>query len=30
MKIGIFTDTYAPKINGIVTVLRMMTLELVR
>lgn len=30
MKIGIFTDTYTPEINGVVTVLEMMTRELNR
>ena len=30
MKIGIFTDTYVPEINGVVSVLEMMTRELGR
>ncbi|MDO8568457.1 MAG: glycosyltransferase [Dehalococcoidales bacterium] len=30
MRIGLFTDTYIPEVNGIVTVLRMMTRELMR
>jgi 1,2-diacylglycerol 3-alpha-glucosyltransferase len=28
MKIGLFTDTYTPEVNGVVTVLKMMTREL--
>ena len=30
MKIGIFTDTYVPEINGVVSVLEMITRELGR
>ena len=30
MKIGLFTDTYAPEVNGVVTVLEMMARELGR
>jgi glycosyltransferase involved in cell wall biosynthesis len=30
MRIGLFTDTYVPEVNGVVTVLKMMTRELRR
>jgi 1,2-diacylglycerol 3-alpha-glucosyltransferase len=30
MRIGLFTDTYAPEVNGVVTVIKMMTRELRR